>query len=60
MPTQDEVDEARRAAQKAVLDRIALAAAPNTSLTFPNLETLARAYRYASGGPLPTPPETDK
>jgi len=60
MPSQDEVDEAKRAAQLALFKRIGSAATPNASLSYANIESLARSYRYAAGGALPQPPAAEK
>ena len=59
MPNQSEVTAAKLAAQKALFDRIASAANPNAQLSFPNLEHLARSFRYAAGGTMPMPAEAD-
>ncbi|WP_139196588.1 MULTISPECIES: hypothetical protein [unclassified Curtobacterium] len=52
MPTEHEVAEAKRSTQKVLFERIEKAAG-NSSLQFPQLESLARAYRYVAGGSQP-------
>ncbi|WP_412163304.1 hypothetical protein [Curtobacterium flaccumfaciens] len=56
MPNQEEVNAAKRAAQLALFKRLETAAAPNAQLGFPQLESLARAFRYVAGGVQPSTP----
>ena len=51
MPTPEDVEQARLAAQKEVFDMVAKLA-PNVN-RYDNLEKLARAYRAAAGGSQP-------